>query len=75
MPINRISIRLSYSLLKMGVETVKVLSEIPVEIMQNLLGKSGTDLWLKANSIDETLIVPFHEQIYFNRKYFSARYN
>ena len=49
-------------LLKMGVETVKVLSEIPVEMMQNLLGKSGTDLWRKANGIDETPVVPFHEQ-------------
>jgi DNA polymerase IV len=49
-------------LIKMGVETVKVLSEIPVEMMQNLLGKSGTDLWRKANGIDESPVVPFHEQ-------------
>jgi DNA polymerase IV len=49
-------------LLKMGVETVKLLSEIPVEMMQNLLSKSGTDLWRKANGIDETPVVPFHEQ-------------
>ncbi len=49
-------------LFKMGVETVKVLSEIPIEMMQNLLGKSGTDLWRKANGIDETPVVPFHEQ-------------
>ena len=48
--------------LKMGVETVKLLSEIPVEMLQNLLGKNGTDLWRKANGIDETPVVPFHEQ-------------
>ena len=41
---------------------MKVVSEIPVEMMQNLLGKSGTDLWRKANGIDETPVVPFHEQ-------------
>jgi DNA polymerase-4 len=52
----------AYLLLKMGVETVKVLSEIPVEMMQNLLGKNGTELWRKANGIDETPVVPFHEQ-------------
>jgi len=51
-----------YKLLKMGVDTVKVLSEIPVEMMENLLGKSGIDLWRKANGIDETPVVPFHEQ-------------
>ncbi len=51
-----------YKLLKMGVETVKVLSEIPVVMMQNLLGKSGADLWRKAQGIDESPVVPFHEQ-------------
>jgi DNA polymerase-4 len=49
-------------LLKMGVETVKVLSDIPVEMMQNLLGKNGSELWRRANGIDETPVVPFHEQ-------------
>ena len=48
-------------LLKMGVETVKVLSEIPIEMMQNLLGKSGTDLWRKAQGIDESPVVPYRE--------------
>jgi DNA polymerase-4 len=51
-----------YKLLKMGVETVKVLSEIPMEMMENLLGKPGIDLWRKANGIDETPVMPYHEQ-------------
>ncbi|MBL7732298.1 MAG: DNA polymerase IV [Chitinophagaceae bacterium] len=51
-----------YQLYKMGVETVKTLSEIPVELLQNLLGKQGTELWRRANGIDETPVVPFHEQ-------------
>ncbi|OQP65241.1 DNA polymerase IV [Niastella vici] len=51
-----------YKLLKMGVETVKVLSEIPVEMMENLLGKPGIDLWRKSNGIDETPVVPYYEQ-------------
>ena len=49
-------------LLKMGVETVKVLSDIPVEMMHNLLGKNGSELWRRANGIDETPVVPYHEQ-------------
>lgn len=52
----------AYLLLKMGVETVKVLSEIPVEMMQNLLGKNGTELWRRANGIDESPVIPYHEQ-------------
>ncbi len=49
-------------LLKMGIETVKLLSEMPVEYLQNFLGKFGSDLWRKANGIDETPVVPFTEQ-------------
>ncbi len=51
-----------YKLLKMGVETVKVLSEIPMQLLQNMMGKPGIDLWRKANGIDETPVIPYHEQ-------------
>ena len=47
---------------QMGVETISILSQIPVEMMINLLGKNGIELWRKANGIDETPIVPYHEQ-------------
>jgi DNA polymerase IV len=49
-------------LLKMGVETIKILSEIPMEMLGNLLGKNGLSLWRKAQGIDETPVIPFHEQ-------------
>jgi DNA polymerase-4 len=52
----------AYLLLKMGVETVRVLSGIPVEMLQNLLGKNGIELWRRANGIDETPVIPYHEQ-------------
>ena len=48
-------------LYKMGVETVKTLSEIPPEMMYNLLGHSGIDLWRKANGIDNSPVVPYRE--------------
>lgn len=51
-----------FQLLKMGVGTVKILSEIPVLLLENLMGKTGIDLWRKANGIDETPVVPYHEQ-------------
>ena len=52
----------AYLLLKMGIETVQSLSEMPVEMVRNLMGKSGNEIWRKANGIDETPVVPFHEQ-------------
>ena len=51
-----------YKLMKMGVETLKLLSEIPVELLQNLLGKNGTELWRRARGIDESPVVPYSEQ-------------
>lgn len=45
-----------------GIETIGDLSNIPIEMMTNLLGKSGHDLWRKANGIDESPVIPYHEQ-------------
>lgn len=47
---------------RMGVETVRTLSEIPLPYLQNLLGKNGIELWRRANGIDETPVIPYHEQ-------------
>jgi DNA polymerase-4 len=52
----------AFLLLKMGVETIQVLSEIPAEMLTNLLGKNGLSLWRKAQGLDESPVVPFHEQ-------------
>jgi DNA polymerase-4 len=51
-----------YKLLKMGVETVQTLSEIPLKMVNNLFGKDGIDLHRKANGIDESPVVPYREQ-------------
>ncbi len=51
-----------YKLLKMGVETVKMLSEIPVNLMYNLLGENGNELHRKANGIDELPVIPYRER-------------
>lgn len=47
---------------QMGVRTIRTLSEIPVEMLENLMGKNGIELWRRANGIDETPVVPYHEQ-------------
>jgi DNA polymerase IV len=46
----------------MGVATIGTLSQIPVDMMEKVLGKSGIDIWKKANGIDTTPIVPYWEQ-------------
>ncbi|MCB0694041.1 MAG: DNA polymerase IV [Saprospiraceae bacterium] len=46
----------------MGVRTVKVLSEIPMGLLQREFGKHGQELWRKANAIDDAAVVPYEEQ-------------
>lgn len=48
---------------QMGVRTIRTLSEIPVEMMENLMGKSGVEIWRRANGIDESPVVPYQEQV------------
>lgn len=45
----------------MGVGTIGTLSQIPVEMMEKVLGKNGIDIWKKANGIDSTPVVPYWE--------------
>lgn len=45
-----------------GVEDVRTLSEIPVNLLEAWLGKNGIALWNKANGIDESPVIPYHEQ-------------
>jgi DNA polymerase-4 len=53
----------TYKLLtSMGVERIETLKEIPPFMMQNVLGKSGLDLWKKANGIDNTPVVRYSER-------------
>jgi len=46
----------------MGVATIGTLSQIPMEMMEKVLGKSGIDIWKKANGIDTTPVIPYWEQ-------------
>jgi DNA polymerase-4 len=46
----------------MGVETIKILSEIPPVMLQSRFGKSGIEMSRKANGIDFSPVVPYSEQ-------------
>ena len=48
-------------LINMGIHKVETLSKIPVELLTNLMGKPGIDLHRKANGIDESPVIQFHE--------------
>ena len=53
----------TYGILKgMGIDTIATLREIPLELMQRLMGENGIEIWKRANGIDNTPIQPYWEQ-------------
>lgn len=46
----------------MGVRQIHTLSKIPPQLLQREFGKFGVSLWKKANAIDNSPIIPFHEK-------------
>ena len=46
----------------MGIGTIGTLGEIPIEMMESLLGKNGMVIWKKANGIDPTPVVQYSER-------------
>jgi len=49
-------------LLNMGVKYVKTIQEMPLELMDKVMGKNGIALWKKAQGIDNSLVQPYHER-------------
>ncbi|WP_312177208.1 DNA polymerase IV [Chryseobacterium sp.] len=47
---------------RLGVRTIETLSETPVEVLHQLIGKNGEELWKKANGIDESPVLPYSER-------------
>ena len=47
---------------QMGVRKIKTLQDIPCELMENVLGKSGKTIWHKGQGIDPNPVVPYSER-------------
>jgi DNA polymerase IV len=53
----------TYLLLRnMGVERIETIQQMPIELMQRVLGENGATIWRKANGIDLTPVIPYNEQ-------------
>jgi DNA polymerase IV len=46
----------------LGVKRIHTVQEMPVDVMERVLGKSGRGIWEKANGIDTSLVIPFQER-------------
>jgi len=47
---------------RIGIRTIKTLSEMPAEALQKMIGKNGIELWKKANGIDNNPVEPYTER-------------
>lgn len=53
----------TYHLLRgMGIEKIKTVQEMPIELMQQVLGENGISIWKKANGIDTSPVEPYSER-------------
>ena len=47
---------------RIGIRTIKTLSEMPAEALQRMIGRNGIELWKKANGIDTSPVEPYTER-------------
>ncbi len=49
-------------LLGLGVSRIETIQQMPVEMLETVLGKNGRTIWERANGIDNSPIIPFQER-------------
>ncbi|PBJ06838.1 DNA polymerase IV [Flavobacterium sp. ACN6] len=47
---------------RIGIRKIQTLAEMPAEVLQQMIGKNGIDIWKKANGIDHTPVEPYTER-------------
>ncbi len=50
------------TLCDLGIKRIKTVQEMPVDMMSRVFGKHGSSIWRKANGIDNTPVVKYHER-------------
>ncbi len=50
------------SLCDLGVKRIQTVQEMPMELMHRVLGKNGLSIWKKANGIDNSPVMQYHER-------------
>ncbi|TXK74780.1 DNA polymerase IV [Mesonia sp. HuA40] len=49
-------------LVQMGIQRIQTLQEMPLAVIEQVLGKNGKTIWLRAQGIDNSPIIPYHER-------------
>ena len=51
-----------HTLYSLGVKRIQTIQEMPMEMMEKVLGKNGVSIWKKANGIDHSPVIPYSER-------------
>lgn len=47
---------------RIAIRNIQTLAEMPINVLQEMIGKNGIELWKKANGIDNTPVEPYRER-------------
>jgi DNA polymerase-4 len=50
------------TLRNLGLRKVKTVQEMPIDLMQRVLGANGAMIWKRANGVDNTPVIPFSDR-------------
>ena len=50
------------TLRNLGISTIRTLQDMPVELIQQVLGKNGVAIWKKAHGLDDTPVIAYNER-------------
>ena len=47
---------------RLAIRNIQTLAEMPVNVLQEMIGRNGIELWKKANGIDDNPVEPYRER-------------
>ncbi|MEL1243841.1 DNA polymerase IV [Flavobacterium sp. DGU11] len=47
---------------RIAIRNIQTLAEMPINVLQEMIGKNGIELWKKANGIDNSPVEPYRER-------------
>lgn len=50
------------TLRNLGIRQIKTIQEMPIDLMENVMGKNGMMIWKKANGIDNSPVIQYNER-------------
>lgn len=57
-----VGVKMQQTLMNMGVKRIGTVQEMPPEILQQVFGKFGMQLWKKANVLDRSPVIAYNER-------------